>query len=91
MQFNDHITLTGQDDTNGSKGYTREQIIDLIQQVGLTYHSSICSKSTVLVASKDAIAKHTRKVQMASRQGVRIISYLQFFTELVNLERALAA
>lgn len=88
MQSNDHITFTGQEDATSGEPITRDELIRTIRRAGLTYHSSICSLSTVLVASEESLQKRTLKVRKAEAQGVRIISYHQLFAELLALREA---
>lgn len=79
-----HITFTGQDDSSGKPqtAFSRDRLIDQVRKAGHVYHSSICSKSTLLVASEEALQKPTRKVKLANAQGVDVISYGNFFRRL---------
>lgn len=64
-----HVSFTGE-----CPNRTREQLISLTKMAGYTYHSSICSKSTLLVASTTDSVKARRAAMM----GLKVVDYGTF-------------
>lgn len=60
---------------------SRKLMLTVAQIAGCKARTSFCSKTNLVVASSEAIAKNTTKVRKAKEAGIRVISYHRFLSE----------
>lgn len=71
------VAFTGPAPFNAS----RKLMLAVAQFAGLKARTSFCSKTNLVVASPEAIAKNTTKVRKAREAGIPVISYHRFLQE----------